>query len=188
MSTFNLKNLESKKPEIKYCCAKQAIELSCVKPAALYPRMDVFVKLLDSENHILKWTAIIVIGNLSAADKQNKTNKLMPHLVKFLHEKEMITAANSIRALGQIAKNKPLFKKKIFSEFLKVEKAKYYNKGLLSPECRNIAIGHVLNVFDDFKDELSNRKNIISFIKRQTKNTRPAVKKRAIILLRRIRA
>lgn len=186
MPTLNLKNLRSEKPEIKYCCAKRAIALSQKEPSALYPQMDVFVKLLDSENHILKWTAIIIIGNLSAADKQNKINKLVPRLVKFLHEKEMITAANSIKALGQIAKNKPSFKEKIFREFLKVEKAKYYNKGLLSPECRNIAIGHVLNVLDSFRDDLPSRKDIISFIKRQTKNNRLAVKRRAVQLLRQI--
>jgi len=183
MPVINLKDLESKNPKIKYGCTKKAIAPSEKNPEALYPLWDDFVKLLDSENRILKWSAILVIGNLSQADKKNKISKLLPRLLHFLREKEMITAANSIKALGQIARHQPKFKDKIFQEFLKVEKAKYYNKGKLSPECRNIALGKIMDVLNDFPDELKNRKELVGLIKRQTKNTRPAVKKRAELLL-----
>lgn len=183
MPTLNLKDLESKNPKIKYGCTKTAIALSKKNPKALYSRLDAFVELLNNENRVLKWSAILVIGNLSQADFKNKISKLVPRLLRFLQEKEMITAANSIKALGQIAKYKPEFKQKIFLELLKVEKAQYYNKGKLSPECRNIALGKVMDVLNDFPDELKNRKELVSLVKRQTKNTRPAVKKRAVQLL-----
>ncbi|PIY96600.1 MAG: hypothetical protein COY66_03845 [Candidatus Kerfeldbacteria bacterium CG_4_10_14_0_8_um_filter_42_10] len=186
MPIINLKDLESENPKIKYGCTKKAIALSEKNPQALYPMLDDFAKLLDNENRILKWSAIIVVGNLSQADKKNKISKLLPRLFNFLHEKEMITASNSIKALSQIAKYQPKFKEKIFKEFLKVEKAQYYNKGEFSPECRNIVIGQVIKEWNEFRKELNDKKDIVDFIKRQTKNTRPAVKKKAELLLNQI--
>src|SRR3972149_3735315 len=107
MPKLNFQDLKSDNPNIKYGFTKKAIALSEKKPPAIYSLLDDFVKLLENENRIFKWSAIMVIGNLSKADKKNKINKLVPRLLHFLKEKEMITAANSIKALGEIAKNKP---------------------------------------------------------------------------------
>lgn len=186
MPKFNPKDFQSDKPKIKYGCAKLAITLSEKKPKMIYPHLDLFIKLLDGENRILKWTAIRVIGNLSQADAKGKINQLMPRLIQFVHDQEMITAANAIKALGVIAHNKPRLKQKIFNEFLKVGKNNYYLKGQLSPECRNVALGHVINVFSEYKDELKEQKSIVRFLKRQTGNTRPTVRKRAKELLSQI--
>ncbi|MFA6099060.1 MAG: hypothetical protein WCV50_06020 [Patescibacteria group bacterium] len=181
---LNLNDLKSEKPEIKYHCAKKAIALSEKNPQALYLQIDTFIKLLDGENNVLKWVAIIVIGNLAAADKKNKINRLVPKLIGFLREKSMITANNTIRALGKIAANKPKLQEKIFKALLGVEKAVYYNKGKISPECRNIALGKVIDVFSEFREETKNRRGILAFVRRQTKNTRPTVRKRALQFIR----
>jgi hypothetical protein len=183
---MNLKDLQSDNPEIKYHCAKRAIALSEKTPAALYPRLNKFVKLLDGDNNVLKWVGIIVIGNLARADKHKKINKLVPRLAGFLREKSMITANNAIAALGKIAKSKPQSKRKIFAALLGVEKATYYNKGKISPECRNIALGKVIDVFSDFKNDVADKKEFIDFIKHQSKNTRPSTRKRAVGLLQKI--
>lgn len=188
MTKLNLKDLQSDKPEIKYRSAKQAIALSEKNPKALYPQLNTFVKLLNSENRVLKWVAIIVIGNLAAVDKQNKIDGLIPRLIGFLQEKEMITANNSIKALGKIAGSKPEYKEKIFKAMLCVEKATYHNQGKVSPECRNIALGKVIDVFAERHEDIKKRKELITFIARQTKNTRPAVRKRAQKLLKNISA
>jgi len=98
----------------------------------------------------------------------------------------MITAANTVKALGIVAQAKPKLKPYIFRELLKVEKAKYYYKDKLSLECRNVVLGHVVNVFGDSKNNIKTNKSIISFLKRQTKNTRPTVKNQAKELLDKI--
>lgn len=69
----------------------------------------------------------------------------------------MITAANAIGALSEITKNKPEYRQEILKALLEVEKAKYYNKGCLSPECRNVALGHVIKSFDEFGKEVFER-------------------------------
>ena len=107
MAKINLKNFFSSKPDIKYKCAKRAIEISQTRPQELYGEFDFFPQFLDGENKILKWTAIRVIGNLSKVDTENMVDKYIAVFIEGLSDKSMITAANAAGALGEIAANKP---------------------------------------------------------------------------------
>jgi len=184
MSKLDLRDFSSDKARVKYACAKQAIAVSQNHPEDLYSDFDFFAKLLNSDNNIFKWTAIKVIGNLSKVDNKRKVDKILLSLIGLLSDKTMITAANAIGALSQIAKNKPEHRQEILKAFLKIEKAKYYYKGGLSLECRNVAIGHVIKSFDKFGKEVFGREDVKTFLKRQTKNTRPKVRQLAEKLLR----
>jgi len=185
MSKLDLRDLSSDKARVKYACAKQAIAVSQNFPEALYSDFDFFAKLLNSDNNTLKWTAIKVIGNLSTVDNEGEVDEILLSLIALLSDKTMITAANAIGGLSQIAKNKPEHGQEILNALLKVEKAKYYHKGRLSPECRNVALGHVIKSFDKFGEEIFAREDVKAFLKRQTKNTRPKVRQLAEKLLRR---
>jgi len=180
---INLEDLKSDDPKIKYCCAKQAIALSKTNPQEIYSDFDTFVALLDSEKNVLKWTALQVLGNLSTVDSENKIDKLIPRFLKFLHCGDLITSGNATLGLTVAAKNKPKYKTQILKEFLKIEKDIYYNKGEISPECKNIAIGHSIDALADFIDDIKSEKLFIDFLKRQQKNTRPSVAKKANALM-----
>jgi hypothetical protein len=177
-----LNDFFSKTAMIKYASAKKAIAISKENPAELYPDFDFFIELLNSENQIIKWTAIQVIGNLSKVDKKKKVDKLLPRLIGFLNCGKMITANNTILALSEIALNKPKNQEMIFKEFIKVE---HYNYDTL--ECRNVALGKVVSALGKFKDEIKDRKDILEFLERQTNNTRASVKNRAIKLLEKLK-
>ncbi len=183
MIKLNLNDISARDPKVKYAATKQAIKLSAKNPQTIYPDLEFFVKLLDSENNIFVWTAIKVIGNLSAVDTKNQIDKSIPKLFKLFHSERMITSANAIIVLMQIAQNKPKYKAKIIKELLKIEKNVYMNKGEISPECRNIAIGHFLNCIKLLTPKEIKKYKLIDFIKRQTSNTRPSVAKRASKLI-----
>lgn len=53
-----------------------------------------------------------------------------------------------------------------------------------TPECRNVAIGHVVKALALFKQEIRTKKAIVEFVQRQTQNSRPAVRKKAEALLK----
>lgn len=182
MKQINFEDLQSDKVKVRYSCTKLALEISEKNPKALYADLDVFVKLLDSDNNIFVWTAIMVIGNLSAVDGKKKIDKLIPKLFGLFHSQRMITSANTIAAMAKIAKNKPYLTDEIIKELLQVEKINYQNKGKPSPECRNIAIGHLLDSFKYLGDVALKRPDVGEFVKRQTKNSRPSVSARAIKL------
>lgn len=183
---MDLGNFGAEKASVRYACAKQAISLSLERPAELYPDFDFFLKLLQGENKILKWTAIQVIGNLSRVDSEKKLSKVLPTLFSLLKDPVMITAANAIKALAEIGKRKPEFREDILNELLKVEKARYLYKGKVSRECRNVAIGHVLNTLDKLWEAACQRDDVRSFLKRQIINTRPKVRERAQALLKKL--
>ena len=184
MSKLDLRDLSSDKARVKYACAKQAIAVSENCPEDLYSDFDFFAKLLNSDNNIFKWTAIKVIGNLSNLDNAGKVDEILPSLIALLSDRTMITAANAIGALSQIAENKPEHRQEILKALLRVEKAKYYRKGCICPECRNVTLGHVIKSFDKFGKEIFARKDLRAFLKRQTKNTRSKVRQLAEKLLR----
>jgi hypothetical protein len=71
--TIDLERLNSKDPRIKYGFAKELLEIGANNPELLYDHMDYWTKMLASENKILKWTAIDIIGYLSAADKESSS-------------------------------------------------------------------------------------------------------------------
>ncbi len=69
-------------------------------------------KLSTSDNNVLKWTVIDIIGYLSASGAENKTINKIHELIELLYQGVLITCNHAIFALGLIAKNKPEHKKK----------------------------------------------------------------------------
>jgi hypothetical protein len=171
---INLADLQSDSAGVKYCCARNLIAIAKENPSRLYPHLDTFVKLLDGDNNVLKWTAIIIIGNLARVDKEKTVDKLIGRLVGFLNAGKLITANNATAALASIAIAKPEHQKRITAELLKVEHYDYD-----TDECRNIAMGKVIEAIGSYSGQLNDKKAVIEFARRQTKNTRNATRKKA---------
>jgi hypothetical protein len=140
------------------------------------------VKLLDSENNILKWNAIDIIANLTRVDSYNKFDRLFKKFYgALLYEGSLITAGHVVSVSGIIARARPELERKITEELLKVEKIP-----LPTEECRNILIGDIIKAFDAYLDQIENKDEIASFVKRQLNNSRRATKAKAEKLLRKL--
>jgi hypothetical protein len=155
------------------------------QPALMYPYFDFFAGRLDHENSFLKWGAIMTVANLTAADAAKKFEALFRRYYEPIGGPVMITAANIIGSSVRIAGAKPALVDAITDEILKVEKAKYMNKGRRSPECRNVAIGHALDVLDRLFDQTGRKTEVLHFVRRQLRNTRKPVAGKAERFLRR---
>lgn len=166
--------LGSDKARIKYGCVKVLRLISEKKPEILYPRMDFFSDLLDSDNNFLKWGAIHTIANLVAADSERRFEVIFDKYFAPIPGPELIPAGNVIGGAAKIALAKPELSDRIAKEMLKVEKAKYK-----TAECRNVAMGHAIKSFDLFFDQIKDKEPVIKLIKKQLKNTRNATRKKA---------
>jgi len=166
--------LGSDKARIKYGCVKVLRLISEKKPEILYPRMDFFSDLLDSDNNFLKWGAIHTIANLAAADSERRFEVIFDKYFAPIPGPELIPAGNVIGGAAKIALAKPELSDRIAKEMLKVEKAKYQ-----TAECRNVAMGHAIKSFDLFFDQIKDKEPVIKLIKKQLKNTRNATRKKA---------
>ncbi|HPW34723.1 MAG TPA: hypothetical protein PK367_03145 [Candidatus Paceibacterota bacterium] len=175
----DLKKLNYPNPKIKYGFAKELVKIGEEKPELLYEYFDYWVELLSSDNNILKWTAIDIIGYLSIVDKDNRIDEIMSDLIKMLHSGVLITCNHATFALGQIYQNKPNLKEVIIKELISISDDKFETN-----ECKNIAIGKVLEAIKPFVSEIKNNPSVISFIEDATKSERNSTKKKAEQLLK----
>ena len=171
--------LNDRKGSIKFGCEKVLRLISERKPELIYPYFDNFVDLLDSDNKILKWGAIMTIANLAAVDSENKFEKIFEKYYSPVSGPVMITAANIIGSSAKIALARPDLVDRITEEILRVERAEYRIKGDVSPECLNIVYSHALTSFERFFDRINEKGPVIEFIKKQLHNPRKAVARKA---------
>lgn len=165
MDKINFEDLQAKNTKIKYGCVKYILEIGKENPSQLYPKLELFIDLLENENNIIKWMAIDVIGYLARVDKKKKVDKYLDELMGFLNTGKLITANHAILALANIALAKPEYQRKITEELLKVE---HYNYD--TDDCRNISLGKVILAIGLYFNKLEDRKPVIEFVERQTKN------------------
>ena len=115
-----------------------------------------------------------MLSNLTEVDTNSKFNgKILNKYISFLSDKSMVTAANTVTALGKVALNKPRLRNKITDELVKVDTLPH------SAECRNILAGHALLAFEKYIDEVRDKKEIMRFAHKQLKNNRNATRKKA---------
>ena len=174
-----IEGLISSKGSVRLGCEKAVRLISEKKPDLVYPYFDTFVTLLDSDNNFLKWGAIITIANLAAVDSGKKFEKIFEKYYSPVTGENMITAANIVGNSWKIASAKPELADRITGRILKAEKAEYINKGQPSPECTNVVCGHIIESLDKYYDNITDKKPVADFIKRQLDNTRKPVAKKA---------
>jgi hypothetical protein len=181
-----LEGAASENKRIKNASAKCLREISRINPKKLYPTFDFFIKLIDSDDTILKWNAIEVLSNLTEVDTENLpagkagkfNSKILNKYFSLLSDESMVTAANTINALGKVALNKPRLRKRITEVLVKVDTLPH------SKECCNILAGHALLAFENYVNELKDKKEIKFFAEKHLKNRRNATRKKAEKLIK----
>ena len=176
--------LQAENSAKKYAYEKVLRCVSERRPDLIYPHFDVYAGLLDSENNFLKWGAIMTVANLAVADTRKRFEMIFRKYFDPIGGPAMITAANIIGSSATIARAKPELADAIAKEILRVERAKYLLKGSPSPECRNVAVGHAIDSLDKIYDLLGSGTEVAAFVKRQLKNPRNPVARKAGQFLR----
>lgn len=159
---------------VKFGCAKVLRIVSEREPAVLYPDIKRFCDLLESDNQIIKWNAILIIGNLACVDAKGKINRILRNYLAPIPGPDLITAVNVVAGATKVALAKPRLTDRVVDELLKVARARYRTR-----ECRNVATGHVIEALDQLYGQTKKKETVARFIKRQCKNPRNATRKKA---------
>jgi hypothetical protein len=134
----------SENKRIKNASAKCLRTISELAPQKLYPHFNLFAKMIDGEDNILKWNAIYILGNLTVVDTENRFDAAMlKKYFNLFYDKSMVTAANTFRILGTVALYKPEYRKKITTELMNIDILPF------SAECRNILAGTAIEAFEE---------------------------------------
>ncbi len=177
----DLAELSSERPSVKYRRAKQCVAIAREHPRQLYPYLGYFVDLMKSDNNILKWTAIDVVGYLSQVDTGAQIRRCLECLSDFLSGGKLITANHAIGALSHVAHARPRYQDRVTQELLNVECYSYE-----TDECRNIVLGKVIEAFGLAFDRVKENSQVLAFVGRQMKNSRSATRKKAEKFLRNV--
>ena len=171
--------LSDEKARVKYGSLKLLRILSETKPGLIYPEIERLFQLLETENRIFKWGAILSIANLARVDSVRKIEAHLEQCLRLIRAGDMVTAANGIVAAGRIAEVKPHLADRIAQNIFLIEDSTYKTK-----ECRNVLLGHAVDAFDLFFEHLQRPAPVIAFVARQRDNPRNAVRKRAETFLK----
>lgn len=172
---IDLSALSSPDPKIKYGFAKELLEIAINEPYKLYSNFQDWVDLLDSEKNILKWTAIDILAYLSYVDKDNLVPAITSKLIEIFKQGSLITTNHCSFALLLIAKNKPEIKDKLIDEIVGLKDIEFDTE-----ECKNIAIGKIIDYVMQNIDTFGYDKRIIRFIVDEFDNSRNATKKKVV--------
>jgi hypothetical protein len=169
-----LAGIDAKRPGVKFGASKALRILSEKVPEVLYPHFDVFARMLDHRNQILKWNATLTLANLAVADHEGRIEAILDKYLSMITGPNMITAANAIRGAAIIAQAKPHLVRRILLRILQVERSEY-----TTPECRNVLLGHALRAIEPLSALLPDPRVLRPFVVRQLSNSRPATSARA---------
>jgi hypothetical protein len=173
-----LKGLTSDSPQIKYKCGKALRILSEDNPKILYPKWNEIAKLLKSDNTFMRAIGIQIISNLTRVDANNKFEGVFDDFYGLLNDPSMICATNVAGLSGRIALAKPKLQTRITNKLVAIDKTHH------GQECKNIIKGKAILSFGEYFDDVKNKKKIIEFVKKETKNRRAATRKKAEAFLK----
>lgn len=171
--------LQDHRARVRFGCAKLLLLLSERRPAEVYPCFDSLEEMLASENQIMAWTAIRIIGNLATVDRDGRIDAILPRFLKPIGGPSMITAANTMAGAVRIAAANPELSDRIVKAILRAEKGKYQ-----TDECRNIAIGHAMTALAELFADGHAPSAVVRFARRQMENPRNGTRTKAAKLLR----
>jgi hypothetical protein len=172
-----LNGVSSSKAAIRYGCARVLMDLSEKHPEKLYPHMDFFIDLLESNYRILMWNAMAIIANLAKVDKDKKFDAIFDKYYGVLNDAYMVTVANVVGNSAKIALAKPYLAQKITNELLKVENISTTTH--LTEECKRVIAEHVIKSFAQFFDEIEQKERVISFVESHVDSPRKTLGKAA---------
>jgi hypothetical protein len=166
--------LDAPAARVKYGCLKDLRRLSEEEPQLVYPDFEKFVRLLDHPNSIFRWNAAHILANLARVDRSRKIGPLLGKFLQPVGGPQMIAAANVMQAAAVIAAAQPRLADTLAAGILTVGRAKYETE-----ECRNVAIGHAIQALDRFFASIPRQRAVVSFVRRQLDNPRPATRRKA---------
>ncbi len=147
--------------------------LSGSNPEKLYPYWDIFESLLKSPQVTYKYYAIHILANLVSVDRENKFRKIYSlWFNELLYHESPVVSPHIAEKSGKIVKAKPVLEKKVTPILLEAEnKSACRHKELLK--------AYILSALEMYFDIISQKDDVIDFIRKQLNSASPTTKNKA---------
>jgi len=162
----------SKKDEIRFNSHKVLTIISEKHPELIYSKWSFFEELLSSENNYHKFIGLNIIANLTKYDTEKKFEKIFDKYYNMLSDNSTMIVGHVTAKSGRIAKAKPNLQPKITEKLLNIDTI---HKG----KQIELVKAYVIDAFDEYVNEVKNKKEIMEFIKKQVNSESPKTRKKA---------
>ncbi len=176
--------IEDGSGSVKFTCEKVIRRISEKQPEVLYPFFERMAKLLGSENSFIRWGFIQSLPNMIRTDTEQKWEKVNGRFLSLLDSDSVVEFGNAAAGLPKVLEVYPQHEDNIVQKLLSIEKHRFLHKGEDSPECVNVAKGHILDCFDKIYDMSKYKEEMTAFAQGCLENSRSGVVKRAKAFLK----
>lgn len=171
--------IENDKSAIKFICEKIIREISKESPEDIYPYFDRIAKLLDSGNAFIKLGFMLTLPNLLSVDNENKWEGIKGKYLSLIDAEAIAIFGNAVSSIWKILDKYPEDEKYIIPKLLNIDEHTFLYKGEASPECLNVAKGHIIECFDRIFPNSKYKDEMIEFVRANKDNSRNSVRVKA---------
>ena len=167
----------------KFSAEKTLRKISEVHPEAVYDYFDSVIKMIDNDNHFIKWGGILILSNMFNVDTEHKFESVYEHYFDLINTGSMITACNVIKNAWRYVLQHNECESDLTQRLLNTANQQYFAKNELSLECKNIVMGNVIECFEHYFGISTQKEAMLNFARTQINNSRKSVAKRAMLFL-----
>lgn len=181
-------DIESTEPSaVKFAAEKAVRSISESNPKLLEGIETEIFSLLKSENTFIRLGNIITCANLSVLSSDKILELLKEDYIPFLYSANIAEFGNAVKGIPKIISVFPSLEEKLIPPLFEISERVFVHKGKPSDECRNVAAGKVMEVFEKIGKNSPYRQEMLNFAEMNLANTRNSTKRKAEKLVKKLK-
>lgn len=180
--------IESTEPSaVKFAAEKAVRSISESNPELFEGIETEIFSLLKSENTFIRLGNIVTCANLAVLSSDKILELLKEDYIPFLYSTNIAEFGNAVKGIPKIISVFPSLEEKIIPPLFEISERVFIHKGKPSDECRNVAAGKVMEVFEKIGKNSPYRQEMLIFAEMNLTNTRNSAKRKAEKLVKKLK-
>lgn len=181
-------DIEGTEPSaVKFAAEKAVRSISESNPKLFAGIETEIFSLLKSENTFIRLGNIITCANLSVLSSDKILELLKEDYIPFLYSTNIAEFGNAVKGIPKIISVFPSLEEKLIPPLFEISERVFIHKGKPSDECRNVAAGKVMEVFEKIGKNSPYRQEMLNFAEMNLTNTRNSAKRKAEKLVKKLK-
>lgn len=181
-------DIEGIEPSAVKFAAEKAVRSISEHNPKLFAGMEAEIfSLLKSENTFIRLGNIITCANLAVLSSDKILELLKEEYIPFLYSANIAEFGNAVKGIPKIISVFPSLEEKLIPPLFEISERVFIHKGKPSDECRNVAAGKVMEVFEKIGKNSPYRQEMLNFAANNLTNTRNSAKRKAEKLVKKLK-
>lgn len=181
-------DIESTEPSAVKFTAEKAVRSISESSPKLFAGIETEIfSLLKSENTFIRLGNIVTCANLSVLSSDKILELLKEDYISFLYSTNIAEFGNAVKGIPKIISVFPSLEEKLLPPLFEISERVFIHKGKPSDECRNVAAGKVMEVFEKIGKNSPYRQEMLNFAEMNLTNTRNSAKRKAEKLVKKLK-